>query len=83
MQPSRADVFGSRVYLVSAERNLMNGAVGEYEVNSIRGEERLILFEERIPGLGQDAVEIVFPEAIQLHPYGEPALEFRNEVRGV
>ena len=62
VQAARADIFGLLVHLGRESRDGGDGVFGEAELQRLGIEQRDVLLDERVLGLGEDADEIRFGE---------------------
>src|SRR5512143_3556437 len=62
-------------------RDLADRVVSELERDVLRREEGVVLLQERILRLGQDADEVLLRERVELDADREPALELGDQVR--
>src|SRR5690554_3947579 len=81
MQAAGADVFGGFVHLVGHFRNAGNRIVCERQFHAFGAHQGFILLHQRGVRLGQDALEVVRGQRLQLYPDRQTALQFRNQVR--
>jgi len=80
VQTARPDVFGFFIHGAGQPRDFGERVVGEAEPQPLGAEQGDVLLDQGVPGLPQDADEIVLPEGRELHPDGEASLELRDEV---
>ena len=64
-------------------RDLADRVVGELEVDVLRREERVVLLQERVLGLREDADEVLLGQGVELDADRKAALELRDQVRGL
>ena len=83
MQPPGSYVLHTLVHSVRNSRNLLDGRLLKFELNAFCGHKRLILDDQRVLGLLQNTNEVLPIQGIQLNPNWKPALEFRQQVRGL
>src|SRR6185437_11160562 len=81
MQAAGADVFHAGVHLGGDIRDCGNGVGGEVEPHAFGFHQRGVLFDEADFGLGEDALEVVAAQRLQLHANGLPSLKLRQQVR--
>ena len=74
MEAARADVFGLLVDADGVARDRVYGVFGEFEFDALGFEQGLVLLDERVLRLGQDALEVFERERVQLDAYGEASL---------
>ena len=63
MEAAGADVFGLLVDVAGELGDAADGAVFEFQFDAFRCEHGLVLLDERVLRLGEDALEVFFPEA--------------------
>ena len=80
MEPSRANILHSRIDLIGDSGNFLDSLIGENQFDLLSFQEGLILHDQGILGLFEDADEILLTERGQFDPYRKPALELGNEV---
>ena len=81
MQAAGADVLGA---LVDQRRDVGDrgdGVVGEAEVDALGRQQRDVLLEQRVRGLGEDADEVVARQRLELDADREAALELGDAGR--
>ena len=80
----RAPMFSVRSFTCAGDLGQpADAGVGEFELHALGGEQRLVLACQARVGLGQDALEVVHRQARQLDADRQPALQFRDQVRGL
>src|SRR5207253_11511036 len=67
VQAPRSDVLERAVDALGVARDLPDGVVRESQIDLFRGEERPVLLQESVLGLGQDPDEIPFGQRVELH----------------
>src|SRR5690606_15117390 len=80
VQAARADVLEALVDLGGDASDLLDAVVGELEGDAFRGDQRLVLPQQRVLGLAEDADEVALRERAQLDADGEAPLELGHEV---
>src|SRR5262249_25527040 len=83
VQPPRADILGRFVHARGKGGDLLNGVVGERELDALSVEQRLILLDQRVLGLLQDANKVGFVERLQLDADRKTALQLGDQVAGL
>ena len=61
----------------------MDGLVAKFQLYALCGQQGRILADQRILRLGQDAVEFLLAQGLQIDPEGKAALQLRREVGGL
>src|SRR6476646_7364380 len=80
MQAACSDIFGLFVDSSREAGDGFNCVVGDVELYAFGFEQRDVLLDERILGLGEDADEVFFLERLQLDTNGQAALQLGNQV---
>ena len=80
MQPARADVLLRLVLGLRGLSERVERGVLEVQVHMIDGEQRLVLAGERVVRLGEDRLEVLAGERLQIDAHREAALQLRDEV---
>ena len=83
MEAARADVLGLFVHVAGELRDAADGVGTELEHDALRREQRLILLDERVLRLGEDALEVLLAQALELDADRETPLELGDEVGGL
>src|SRR5262249_585586 len=81
VQAARAYVFGGLVDLESEVRHFVNRVFGDFECDAFGLHQRLVLFDQGVLWLGQDALEVIYGQRLQFDADREPALQFGDQVR--
>src|SRR5690606_9271472 len=80
VQAARADVLEALVDLGGDASDLLDALVGELEGDALSADQRLVLPQQRVLGLAEDADEVALRERAQLDADGEAPLELGHEV---
>src|SRR5690606_20749208 len=80
VQPPRTDVLHPMVYVRCDARDLADAILGELELGVLRRDQRLVLSDQRVLRLRQDAHEVGLRKRLQLDPDREATLQLRNQV---
>src|SRR5262249_56193719 len=83
VETPRPDVLERPVDALGVARDLADSVGGEGELHRLGAQQRLVLLDEGILRLGQDAYEILFGQRVELDADREAALELRDQVRGL
>src|SRR6267143_3032972 len=81
VKPAGADVFRLLIDAGSEFRDSVDSIVGDVELDAFGFEQRDILLDERILGLGENAHEVLFLQGLQLNADGQATLQLGNQVR--
>src|SRR5690554_13721 len=79
MKAPCADIFSLAVRFGGIACDRLDAIVGELQVDAFGRHQRGILFGERIPRLGEDALELIGFERVKRDADGEAALKLRSE----
>ena len=82
MQAARADILGLLVDLHRVGGELRDAVGREFERDAFDREQLPVLFGQRVLGRGQDRLEILGGQRVQLHANRKAALEFGDQIRG-
>src|SRR6266852_1062335 len=80
VEAAGADVFRLLVDHGSELRDGVDGVVGDVELDAFGFEQRDVLLNERVLGLGENADEVFFLERLQLNANGQSALQLGDQV---
>jgi len=78
VEAARPDVLGALVHQSCDARQLGDRVVAEHERHVLGREQRRVLPDERVLGLGQDADEVGLRERVQLDADREAAVSLRT-----
>ena len=82
LQPARADVLDRAIDLGGDARDRRDRVVGEVELDAFGPHQRHILLDEARLGVGEDALEILLGQGIELDADRQAALQLGQEVGG-
>src|SRR5215472_2310125 len=74
------DVLQGSIDPFRVTRDLANGLFRKLKIDVLRSQQRRVLLEQSILGLGQNPNEVLLSQGIELDPYRKAALKLRNEV---
>src|SRR5215510_2962710 len=80
VQSARAYVLGGLVHLEGEVGYFVNRVFGDFERDAFGLHQRLVLFDQGVLRLGQNAFEVVDGQRLQFDADGEPALQFGDQV---
>jgi len=81
MESPRADVLGLLVDAHRDLRDLGDRIGGHVEVDAVGAQQRLVLTDQRVLGLGEDDLEVGRGQRVQLDPHRKASLQLRDEIR--
>ncbi len=81
MQTAGADVLGRSVHMEGDVCHGFDCGFGEFQVDSLRGQECLVLPQQRGSWLAENAGEVVAGQVVHLDADRKPALKLGHEVR--
>ena len=82
MQAAGPNVFGALVHHRRDPGDLLCGPRHKPQLHPFRCQEREVLGEERVAGLGENTDEVLTGKRVQLHADGKPPLKLGDQVRG-
>ena len=80
MQATRTDVLGGFVYLPCGLGDALDAVFGEFDVHPFGRHQRLVLHGDGGIRLGQDALEVVGGQRLQLNADRQTPLQFRDQI---